>query len=1111
MISFGNIRTIAKYESKVLWRNWFFRIFSAGILFFLFIFDMAIFSPIGESRWFPMASSWGIPYTNMIMLAIPQAAAVIFLASGLVKKNKKIDTNEVFFARAISNADYVLGKALALFKLFLLLNVVILTMGLIYNLTNPILQFNPLAYVVYPLLMSLPTIVFITGLSFLLVTLLKNQPVSIILLLGFSGVILIYFFGKYDSLLDYMAFRLNLMASDITGFSNINYIIFHRTFYFLTGVAFLFGSASTLERLSNHRRNQLTTGLLTLILTGTAAYIMYSIRATQISSLNLRADMVELNGRWAETPNINIVSNDLTIEHKGEQISGVSEMVVINDTDQSLDTIFFTLNPGLQVTNLTMDDGNVDFTRELHIISILPAKPIEADGNARINISYEGEIIEETAHLEVEQDRYEEIDGDFLYAIEKRYAFLQPDYALFTKDILWYPDNRAGYSRLSPVKERRSFVNFNLKVKTSDPQIPLSQGSSEKIGEYHQFSTEFPLPQLSLVIGTYERKTLTVDSVSYELYYYPENDYFSVHFDQLEDTLSILVRDLVNSYEHDQQLKYPFRRLQFVEVPIQFSAYNKIYEDQQAFVQPEMVLWPEKGGSLRDFDFGRQFQSMDRQARRENQVLDDRQKQANVFNNLIKKVFTRQLTDGWFFDGRNVDEPNYSIFPNLYSYNSGIVSKEWALLNKSVSEYLNSGEQPETDFSRNVNGISFTEECNELMRDAPLMEILTQETDFAKIQKSVTLKGEYLFSYLEQLIGEKELKEFLYAWINENQHQLTSYEDFRNGILNRFELDIDPIIQQVYSDTDQPSFEIQDLEQYELLDGDRKRYQVKFLATNTGTNDGVIKVKFNDENSSRDDGFFRQRDEEVATDQPEYAALIRSGETRLFGFILDTEPREISINTLVSKNIPSVINITPGQFNLREKAIPFEGERVIKNLPESNQNEIIVDNEDQGFSSFSPIKDTYLRAWLDERNPSTKKYYGIWRRSYSKWRLTTGSDFYGQHIRSAHFTRSGKGEKITEWTPELKETGFYDLYVYMMGKNQNQYTGRGGSERSYTYQYIINHADGKDEISFNLSNAEPGWNYLGSYYFTDEDGSVVLTDECDLRTVYADAVKWVRQ
>lgn len=1109
MISLSNILTISKYESKVLWRNWFFRIFSIGILFFLFVFDMAAFSPISDSPWFIKSSSWGPAYTNMLMSAIPQAAAIIFLATGLVKKNKKIDTNEVFFARAISNADYVFGKALALFKLFFWLNVVILVMGMIYNLTNPITYFNPLAYVFYPLLISMPSIVFTTGLAFLLVTLLRNQPVSIVLLLGFSGVILIYFFGKYSGIYDYMSFRLNLMASDISGFSNVEFIILQRSFYLVAGIAFLVATAFFLDRLSNQIRYKIALGVIASIFAGFASYLMVSLWEYRNESINLRKDLIALNGRWANTPNIQILSNHLTIDHQDDEIKGTSEMRVINATQAALDTIFFTLNPGLSVTEIIVDQKEVDFKKELHVVSIPQKAGIAPNQELTIRISYQGKILEEPAHLEVEQKRYETVDGEFVYAIEKRYAFLQSGYALLTKDVLWYPNNAVGYSQSSPIKESGSFVDFKLDVKTIGNTTPISQGKVEKVGDYYQFRPEYPLSQISLTIGSYEKKELVVDSINYAIYHHQGNDYFSEHFNELADTLHLLVKDLITSYEHDQQLNYPFERLLLVEAPIHFKAYNKIYVGHQAYVQPEIVFWPEKGGNNRDFDMKRQFRNMERQARQENQVLSDKEKQASVFNTIIKKVFTKQLGDRWFFDGRDADEADHSIFPNLYAYNSGVVSDKWTLLNKGVAEYLNEVRSPENDFSRNINGISFTEECNQLMQEAPLMEVLTKETEFSKIQKSVALKGEYLFSYLEQLIGEEELKKFLYGWISSSQHRLTTYEDFRNRILNEFELDIDPIINQVYSETDQPSFEIQNMDEYELLDGDRKRYQVLFDVTNTGNNDGVIKVAFDEENEQ--ELSFSRRNLEAKTAQLEYTALIKAGETRQFGFVLDNEPKEISINTLVSKNIPSVISLSPGQFILKENAIPFEGERVVEGIYQTSQYEVIVDNEDEGFSAFSPIKDTYLRAYLDKRNPSDKKYYGIWRRSYSKWRLTTGSGFHGKHIRSAHFTRSGKGEKTTEWTPDLKEEGFYDLYAFMMGKNQNQFTGRRNSDRKFTYKYIINHADGKDEINFNISNAERGWNYLGSYYFTGEGGSVVLTDECDLRTVYADAIKWVKQ
>src|SRR5690606_28226268 len=169
------------------------------------------------------------------------------------------------------------------------------------------------------------------------------------------------------------------------------------------------------------------------------------------------------------------------------------------------------------------------------------------------------------------------------------------------------------------------------------------------------------------------------------------------------------------------------------------------------------VYWPEEGGNIKQFDFRRQLRDMNQQAAKENQVLTDKQKQANVFNALVRNVFTKQVGSTWVYDGKDADKPDYSVFPNYYAYNSGVVSKEWPLLNRSIATYLRNDKQTQNDYSRNINGISFTEECNDLMRTSSMTKILT-EAEFSKISKSVTRKSQYLFSYLGQIIGETNFK-----------------------------------------------------------------------------------------------------------------------------------------------------------------------------------------------------------------------------------------------------------------------------------------------------------------------------------------------------------------
>jgi hypothetical protein len=1110
MISIKNILTISSYESKVLWRNWFFRIVALAGIFFVTLLNLVELSSLDEPDWRWLFNSWVLPCVSLFVISIPQAAAVIFLATGMIKKDKKLDTNEVFFVRPISNLDYVIGKALALFKLFFLLNLVLLCIPLIVGLTNPLATVNPMAFIIYPLLTSVPSIVFTTGIAFLLVTVIRNQPISIVLLIGLSGVQLIYYFDKFSNILDFTGFRLSMLASEISGFVDIEFALWQRTFYFVTGIAFLFLTAFLLDRLSGLKSAHRATAFVGLILLLFSSFMMANLWKMRQAPIALRQEMIIANGRWAIVPNVTISSHAIALEWVGNEIISSSDMSVKNNSGELLDTIYFTLNPGLTVDTILVDDRPAEFDRDLQIISVNKGISIEPGREVNVRINYRGTIMQLAAHLEVDQERYESANNFNMFSLTKKYAFLEDDYVLLTKDVLWYPDTEVGYNRKSAARERQSFVDFELNVKAPEGKTPISQGEAIVDGDVYKFKPEYPLPQLSLVIGDYVKKEITVDSVTYSVYHYPKNDYFVRQLNQLADTLSYLITDVANEYEDAQKLSYPFKRLRFVEVPFHYTAYNKIYESHQAFVQPETVFWPEEGADIRQFDFGRQLRDMTKQAAKTNQVLTDKQKQANVFNDLVRKVFTKQIGSKWVYEENDFDNADYSLFPNYYDFNSGIVSKDWVLLNRSIANYLRKDKQVQRDYSREINGISFTEECNDLMRTTSLTKILT-EAEFSKINKSVTLKSQYLFSYLGHTIGEYNFKTFLYDWVNTHQHQLNTYDDFRKAMLSRFKVDIDPVIREVYSKTSQPAFEILEVQKYEVLDGDRKRYQVLVKAKNSGDSDGVLEVKFNSKETSDDEDYYPKLNEEAAEEDPGKLSVIRQGETKLFGYVLDEKPNAISINTIISRNIPSVINMSMGTLSKREGSMLFDGERVIDNEKASPHYEVIVDNEDPQFSHFSPIKPTMLKAWLDARDTATQKYYGAWDSSYSSWLATTGSDFFGRVIRSAHFTRSGGGEKLATWTPKFKEEGFYDVYVYMQGKNQNEFVGRDAEGRQFDYHYIINNGDGTDNVKYNITNAEPGWNYLGSYYFDKTGGSVSLTDKCDLWRVYADAVKWVKQ
>ncbi len=124
-----------------------------------------------------------------------------------------------------------------------------------------------------------------------------------------------------------------------------------------------------------------------------------------------------------------------------------------------------------------------------------------------------------------------------------------------------------------------------------------------------------------MVIGPLEIKSMEIDGVQYNLYIKPEHDYFSKYFTNISDTLGVLIKEAKDDYEIDElDLYYNFERINLVEVPIQYHAYERPYIQTVETVLPEMILLPEKGAGVNTLDFDRFKKAEERRDReRENQ------------------------------------------------------------------------------------------------------------------------------------------------------------------------------------------------------------------------------------------------------------------------------------------------------------------------------------------------------------------------------------------------------------------------------------------------------------------------------------------------------------
>src|SRR5665648_13567 len=522
MKAIHNILTVSKYESKTLFRSWFFRIFSILALLFVFMFNMGTQTSVGWPNGDMVALPSMIPFINLYIINIAQAIIAVFLASDFLKRDKKLDTTEVIYMRSI----------------------------------------------------------------------IKNQAVTFVILLGYIAATLFYLQNIYHYLFDYMAFHLPMTYSDFVGFGFLKDILIHRGIYFFLGLGFIGLTIMLLQRLPQSPVIRKTTLVFSIVFLS----IGFGLGFKYISSIDAndshRTQMLELNNKYAATPKVNVKKCDLVIGHQGEGITGEADMVLTNLTNEPLSEIILTLNPGLEVTAV----NGAKFSREVQIIKLTPDSPLPIGGDLNVKISYNGTIDETFCYLDMTRERLELWLNRGNGIADKKHAFITPDYLLLTPETRWYPTAGISYSTTGLKWQTTQFSDFHLKVKTTNGLKAISQGkiTDEGNGSF-DFAPENKLPQMSLAIGRYITRSIDVDSVKYNLTFLEGHNTFDPFFKILPDSITPVIRDLRKTWETKVRFAYPYKRFNLIEIPVQFCSFTHVWSGAGEQVQPETIYLPEGG------------------------------------------------------------------------------------------------------------------------------------------------------------------------------------------------------------------------------------------------------------------------------------------------------------------------------------------------------------------------------------------------------------------------------------------------------------------------------------------------------------------------------------
>ena len=1113
MISLHNVLSIAKYERKTLLRSWFFRIFSILSLLVLFGMNFGfIIEGGGEEGWSIRSIPAAIPYFNLLILNVAQAIIAVFLASDFLKRDKKLDTTEVIYMRSMTNGEYVIGKTWGNLQVFLVLNIAVVLMALIFNALSQDASISWEAYGYYLVLISVPTLVFIMGLSFLLMSVIRNQAITFVLILGYIGITLFLLQAKYYYLFDYMAFNIPMLSSDIVGFGNLEKILVHRGIYLSLGLGCIFLTIFLLKRLPQSDSMTVFSLIFGVVFFAAGGYLGYSHINDFKTTEKLRNQLVELNNKYVNEKFPTTQKHSISLEHKETQIEALSTMTLRNENGSEMNKLIFSLNNGLKINSLKWNGSEIPFLRDYHIVVATENFNLAPGEEGTLKIEYAGTIDETSCYLDIDEETRQEKYGKFVLNVAKRYAFLNPDYVLLTSEANWYPRTGVTYSTEDVSWNHPEFIDFDFRVKTRPGLQAVSQGEISEIsdGEF-TFESDVPLTRISLAIGNYVQQKVVQDSIEFGLWLIDGHNFFTGTFDEIKDTIPALINERLNDFEITYNLDYAFDRLFLVEVPAQFKTYQRMWTSRYETVQPEQVLVPEKGYLIREADFEGMKKRMQRWGRRGDNNMSEEDIQIRLLHDFIETFTEEMATD--FQGGRGgftVEEfPNpYFIFPMFYNFQNNIQSDKWPITNRIFEAYLKSqSTSMRSGWMRNMQGMSDDELANIALQDSTFEEIISDPDQKKIIDNVIKLKGEVLFSMVEWKAGQEEFGEFLRKVLKEFQFKNIEFDQFDQRIKEEFGIELSPMMDDWFQATSLPGYLFSAVDAVKVKTGNMMKTKVSLKITNFSDIEGIVKISFRLEGGGRRGGFGGPPGDDNMINKLVY---LEPHQTKEVTYMLDADPRMYMINTLTSQNIPQMIMDGLRDVEEDPKAKPGEGVKVVDEPVQSEMpGEIIVDNEDPEFEATVTDDISLLEKWiLKEETAGSKKYSGMnyWRPP-SNWTAVTNSEFYGEYIRSGMYIKSGDGSLKAKWHVPITEPGYYDVQYHLY---KSRRFGRRGDDERGEYHFIIHSDDGAEEQTLSIQSAEEGWNNLGSFYFSPDTALIELSNESELRIVFADAVRLIK-
>ena len=1158
---------VARCEMKLQRREWLFWILVVLGVVVVPLFQFFTQSKEVSVRWNMVAFPGSMPFVNAYLFNIVQAFLLAFASTGLLLREQPNGSTSCFWVRPFVNEKYCLGKWLGLCGTFLSVNVASIAVSCLLNLFYSHAPFNLGHYLFYLLTLTLPTLVFFSGLGCWLSGLFRAPFFVSLLLLGLTWLSLSPFSGNFHGLLDMLGNSQANLISDVTGHVNGLFYGLHRSCFFLLGCGFFLAGVPRFRRLPCRSLLPCVLGGVLLALAG----LLCGVWSEHLHAGNTRARELyrEAFKRHWQASGCRVRAHDLTVEQRGARLRGESVLTLYNPGNEVLSRIVLYLNPGLQVEAVHSGNQPVKWERDAQVL-LLPVSLAGGD-SVTVQVRYAGEIDERYCALtRTEAELFNTSRHDEVFRFGRRFAFVGDDYLLLTPAVGWYPVAVPTENVRYPLQRERDFTRYRIRVVAPRQRVVLSQGVARRRqgSDTLTFAPTHPLEGITLCGGDYKMEKISHAGISLYGYYFKGHDFRRLWpRASFQETGKVLIANLCYqklhlSGDHDVRMlkedkrtrlgasllareewcEPETRRLLLVETPL---AFDPVWEETRLGserVQPGMILLPER---MTGHENPNTLPSNANKKRRmkmrgltEEQF--DIEQEHVLFNSINQRSYARAVSNPFFRvvkkssdvfgqELQTITQKNTYYWHSLISPEVDVVSTSYPLLDMVLKMHWRTNETNLFRFQatrrdpastrRFLSGVPDDGEENIaraqwLLRGRSLEEVLGDETLSNEERENVLrLKGKELQTYLG-MENPWALTRFLTGFYRRHHsRQTVALETLIRELQDSLGVDLERVLPEWYGNQHDARFFLKDI-CWERYKGDNSMY-FSCKIFNASETPGVIKLQ----NRTGANRIFR----------------VPGREARAVRWVWEWGNEEaLGIDVGSSLHVPSLFTMhqtsRSGKLGLPEM---FEVLPVDTVGFREERNEFLVDNEDPGFR-VEKSGLTWLRQWLNNDHSIAG----------GRWKRSLNSRSHGETLRSFHAKRGGDARSRVVWTVELPEAGRYEVKV-LVYRNQVNFDDdlyKKGSmnfgmnlKDSVKFYYVVSHDGGETPVVVETMDkkkdrllekfhkrgyADPrqmreifytDWVSLGIYDFSRGKGSVALSDKGARNDmVIADAVKWVK-